>query len=91
MSDLEISKKELKDYKKLKIIEELTPLKEYVKILENKYKCSFEEFEKRVKKETENYEFWDVYIEWKAYHERIKELEKELGAVNDAEDIKFTK
>lgn len=33
MSNLEVSKKEILEYKKLRIIEELTPIKEYVNII----------------------------------------------------------
>lgn len=37
MSTLEISKGEIKEYKKLKLISEMVPVKERIKIFENKY------------------------------------------------------
>ena len=90
MSNLEISKKEIVEYKKLSIIAELTPLKEYVKLLEKKHECNFKDFEKKVKEAPEDFEMWDDYIEWKAYQEKINDLNKRLGSIEDAKDIKFT-
>ena len=87
---LEIHEKEIKQYKKLKIIGDLAPIKEYIKLFEKKYGLSFHEFEKQVNEEPEDFERWDDYIEWKAYQEKINELNKRLGSIEDAKDIKFT-
>jgi len=89
MGNLEVTKREVKDFKKLSIIEELTPLQECVKLFENKYDCSFEEFAKRISTGSKDFEQWDDYIEWKAYREKIKELQHRLGDIEDAKDIKF--
>ncbi|UMZ74984.1 hypothetical protein [Natranaerofaba carboxydovora] len=89
MSNLEISKDEIKDFKKLSIIEKLTPLKEYVKLLEKKYQCNFEELEDKVNNDPENFELWDSYIEWKAYQEKTNELTKKYEEIEHADSIRF--
>ncbi len=80
MSTLSIHKKEIIEYKKLQIIGELLPIKEHIKIYENKYQCSFRDFEKKIRNEQENYENWDTYIEWKAYQKKLEHLEKCIPA-----------
>lgn len=84
-----VSKDEIKKYEKLKIISQLTPLKEKIKLFESKYNCSFEEFEKKVKEEKEDFEKWDDYIEWKAYIEALKDLTSKLKEIEDAKDIRI--
>jgi hypothetical protein len=84
-----VSSDEIKEYEKLKIISQLTPVKEKIRFFENKYGCSFEEFEKRLKEGEENFEEWDDYIEWKAYVESLRDLELRLREINDAKDIRI--
>jgi hypothetical protein len=83
-----VTKDELKEYEKLKIISQLTPLKEKIRLFESKYKCSFEQFEKKINEEQENFGKWDDYIEWKAYIETFKDLTTKLKEAEDATDIK---
>ncbi|UNC93571.1 hypothetical protein [Candidatus Contubernalis alkaliaceticus] len=78
MKRLEIINKELKEYKKQKIISELTPVKEFLKLLEQKYQCSFYEFVTRIHNEPESFEKWDDYIEWKWYQRKLEKLEKDI-------------
>jgi len=83
-----VSSDEIKEYERLKIISQLTPVKEKIRFFENKYGCSFEEFEKRLKGKNENFEEWDDYIEWKAYVESQKNLEQRLREINDVKDVR---
>jgi hypothetical protein len=83
-----VTKDELKKYEKLKIISQLTPVKEKIRLFESKYKCSFEQFEKKINEEQENFGKWDDYIEWKAYIETFKDLTTKLKEAEDATDIK---
>ena len=83
-----ISKKEIKEYEKLKVISHLTLVKEKIKLFEYKYKCSLEEFKKKIETRAENFEDWDNYIEWKAYIASQLELENKLTEIDNAKDIK---
>lgn len=67
-----VSGEEIKEYEKLKIISQLTPIKEKIRFFENKYGCSLEDFERSLKEKEESFEEWDDYIEWKAYVESLK-------------------
>jgi hypothetical protein len=86
-----VSIDEVKEYQKLKILSELTLIKEKIKLFQTKYDTTFEKFEKRVKKEKEDYEKWDDYIEWKAYRKTEKSLTKKMAEIDDAQHIEITK
>ncbi|RLI78627.1 hypothetical protein DRP07_10895 [Archaeoglobales archaeon] len=83
-----VSSDEIKEYEKLKIISQLTPVREKIRFFENKYGCSFEEFERKLKEKEEKFEEWDDYIEWKAYIESLRDLERKLKEIKDAKDIR---
>ena len=83
-----VSSDEIKEYEKLKIISQLTPVREKIRFFENKYGCSFEEFERKLKEKEEKFEEWDDYIEWKAYIEGLRDLERKLKEIKDAKDIR---
>lgn len=83
-----VTKDDLLEYEKLKIISQLTPAKEKIRLFESKYKCPFEQFENKMKEDTEDFDKWDDYIEWKAYIETIKDLTTKLKKIDDATDIK---
>ena len=83
-----VTRDEIKEYEKLKIISQLTPVREKIKLFESKYNCSFEEFEKKIKEEKEDFEKWDDYIEWKAYIETLKDLTAKLKEIEDVKDIR---
>ncbi len=70
-----ILKKEFEDFIRLKLLSELTLVKEKIKLFQKKYGMEFKEFERKVQEEKENFFRWDDYIEWKAHEERLKELE----------------
>ena len=46
---------------KLKIISELAPIRERIKMFERKYNCSIEEFKKKLEESEEDFEAWDDY------------------------------
>jgi len=83
-----VTSDEIKEYEKLKIISQLTPIREKIKFFENKYGCSFEEFERRLKEKEEKFGEWDDYIEWRAYIESLRDLERKLKEVENAKDIR---
>ena len=67
-----------------------TLTKEKLELFEKKYKCTFKEFEKKVKsgEGQENFEKWDDYIEWKAYEESLRNPQQRSKATADARNIK---
>ena len=83
MMSLEIHEKEIKHYTKLKIIGDLAPIKEHVKLFEKKYGLSFNDFEKQISEESEDFEKWDDYIEWKAYQRKQIDLNKILDGIDN--------
>ena len=88
MKVLKISKDEIKEYEKLKIISKLAMAKGKIELLENKYSCSFNELDKIIKnKESENFNTWDDYIEWKAYKKTIEKLKQRIKEIESAENI----
>lgn len=86
--DIIISKDEIKEYEKLKIITQLTLIKEKIKLFENKYSCSLDEFKKKIEENEEIFEEWDDYIEWKANFKIFKDLEKKVSEIDNAKNIK---
>ncbi len=86
---IKISKEDIKTLEKLNIISQITPIKAKIKLFEQKYGCSLQEFEEEVKRE-EDFHKWDDYIEWKAYAEKLKDLELSLSAIKDAKDIEIS-
>ncbi len=75
---------DMMQYKKLKLIGDLAPIREHLKLFENKHGMQFEEFEQQLKTVAEDFEKWDDYIEWKAYSEKMVELKKELHFIENA-------
>ena len=91
MKVLKISKDEIKEYEKLKIISQLAMAKGKIELLEKKYRCSFNEFDKIIKrKKSEDFNAWDDYIEWKAYIKTIEELKQKIKEIEGAENITVT-
>ena len=88
--NLTISRDDIKEYEKLNIISQMTPIKEKIRLFEIKYECSLEEFESGLKGKEENFEEWDDYIEWKSYLETATDLEQRLRAIPNVKNIKIT-
>ncbi len=63
---------------KMILISELAPLREHIKMLEKSKGCTFEKFEERIKSKSEEFTDWDDYIEWKAYQNKIEELQNRI-------------
>jgi len=87
--DIIISKEEIIEYEKLKVISEITLTKEKTTLFEKKYGCSIDAFRKRMEETDENFEEWDDYIEWKANFELLMELENKLIELDNAKNIKI--
>ncbi len=88
---IEISKKEIKEYEKLKIISELSMIREKNKLFKRKYECSLDEFEQKFASRDENFKEWDDFIEWTAYNESEKNLIEKLDEIENAQDINIIK
>jgi hypothetical protein len=87
--DLRVSREEIKEYWRLKIISQLAPIRERILFFEREYRCSFEDFEKRIKESPEDL-VWGDYIEWKAYDESLRDLKAKLEKIKDAKKIIVT-
>ncbi|MBE0479206.1 hypothetical protein IBX65_08880 [Candidatus Aerophobetes bacterium] len=85
-----VSKEDVRTFEKLLTISQIAPIKERIRTFEKKYGYTFEEFEDRMKKEDEDFEKWDDYIEWKAYTESLRNLESKLRAIESAKDIRVS-
>jgi accessory colonization factor AcfC len=83
-----ISKDEIIKYIRLKLISEMTLIREKISLFENNYKCSLNEFKNNLFNSKENFEDWDNYIEWKAYVASLDDLNKKLNELENAKDIK---
>lgn len=90
MGTLEVLIDEFKEYKKLKLISEMIPIKEKIKLFENKYDCNFKKFEVKINQQPENFNLWDDYIEWKAYQKKMDEIKEKIGDIKNAKDITIT-
>lgn len=88
--DIFVPGDDVKEYEKLKIISQITPIKEKIRYFEKKYGCALEDMEKKFEDSKEDFAQWDDYIEWKAYFESLKDLEKRLKEVENAKDIRIT-
>ncbi len=87
--DIKISKEEIKEYEKLKVISQLTLVKEKIKLFESKYGCSLDRFREEIEKKEEEFGNWDDYIEWKANYDTFLDLEKKISEINNAKNIKI--
>ena len=87
--ELKVTKEEIVNYEKLKIISEMASIKSRIRQFETKYKCAFETFEKKVNTANEEkFEEWDEYIEWKGYFEALKDLELKLKEIEHVKNIR---
>lgn len=75
---MEVNEMQFKEFQRFKLIPELAVIKDRIKLFESKYQVSFEQFEKQINEEEENFEHWDSYIEWKAYIEAFKGIKAKL-------------
>ena len=87
---IEISKKEIIEYEKMKRITELTMIRKKILLFEQKYSCSFPDFKKKMESKGENFEEWDDIIEWTAYMKSEKDIMQKLEEIENAQDINIT-
>jgi hypothetical protein len=80
---MEVDAEEYKNFLRFKLIPELAVIMDRVKLFEQKYNKSFQEFEQFVNESEENFEFWDAYIEWKAYIETMKDINLKLDKLEN--------
>ncbi len=73
-----VSMDDIMTFGNLKLISELSPLKDRIQSFEDKHGCSIAAFEARLRKLPEDFELWDDFIEWKAYEDGLKDLESKL-------------
>ncbi len=88
MSEVIVSKRDILLHEKLRVLSEIAPIKEKLRLFEEKYGMTLEEFERRLKSSEESFEEWDDYIEWKAYVKKLKELESRLKEIENAQRIR---
>lgn len=67
----------------------MVPVREHIKLFEQKYGCDFQDFEKRVTQEAENFAQWDDYIEWKAYQKSFEGLKKKIGEIRHVRHVRI--
>jgi len=73
-----VSMDDIMTFGNLKLISELSPLKDRIQSFEDKHGCSIAAFEARLRELPEDFELWDDFIEWKAYEDSLKDLESKL-------------
>ncbi len=77
---LEITRHDVENYVKMKFYTELTLIREKLALFEKKYECDFSQFEKSViSAEEEDFDRWDDYMEWKAFHKKYSRLKEKAG------------
>jgi hypothetical protein len=81
-----ISKEKVKDMYYANLMYECHRVTEKIRLFENKYGVSFDEFEKGLKiSEKEDIEKWDDYIEWKGYEKVLQGLFKEKKEIESGD------
>lgn len=89
---MEIKFSELKEYEKLKVISEISLIKDKCNQFQQKYELEFSEFEIHINTTSkEVFEEWDDYIEWKAYNDSLNNLEQKFREIENATDITILK
>ena len=86
---IQIPKKDLAEFYRLDVHAQLHVAKARVRFFKEKYGQSFTEFEEQVQKERRDFDYWDDYIEWKAYTKLLTELEQNLRDL-EHEDIQLS-
>ena len=84
-----ITKKEVADLYRMDLQAQLHVVDEKIAYFERKYHRAFTDFEQWVQSEGKDYEYWDDYIEWKAYTKTQLDLQQDIGDLQRA-DIQIT-
>ena len=80
-----VSVDDVRAFEKLKLISQIAPLKERIRSFERKYEADLD----KMMQQPEDFERWDDFIEWKAYHDCLKDLESKLKKIEDATDFRI--
>ncbi len=75
---LTISREQIQNMIRLELLAQQREIAEQIAAFEKKYHCTFNEFEKNLNVESENFEHWDDYMEWKAAMKVQAKLAKDL-------------
>lgn len=76
---IDFTRKDIENYMKMKFITEMTLVREKLGLFEKKYHCDFSQFEDEIKSaQKENFERWDDYMEWKAFHKKYNKLKERV-------------
>lgn len=86
---IEISKKEIIEYEKLKLRSHISITQEKIDLFSNKYKKNLDQFEHEINSEQEDFAKYDDLIEWKAYTKSLQSLKKKLEELSNAKDIRI--
>ncbi len=78
-----INRKLVKNFYKAELFYKLHKAKECIKLFEAKYGKSFKEFERDVKTNSENFEAWDDYMEWKSCIKELETVNKLLNVISN--------
>jgi len=76
-----IDKKHISELLLMEAYAEIHKVKDKINIFENKYNREFNNFEKWIHSEKEDFEKYDDYIEWKAYINQLKDLQKKINDI----------
>jgi len=87
---LTVSREEIKNYLRLSISSELAPLREEIRLFEQKYQKKYSEFITWMKSQEENTAVWSDYLEWCADERLVQELTMKLADVENAQHIEIT-
>lgn len=86
---IEISKKEIIEYEKLKLLSQISITQEKIDLFNQKYKKTLDQFEKDLLSKQEDFTEYDDLIEWKAYVKNLHSLKKKLEELTNAKDIRI--
>ncbi|MFO0794189.1 MAG: hypothetical protein U0586_08985 [Candidatus Brocadiaceae bacterium] len=89
MKTIAVDKTDVLNFLKLNLVSEIQSIKKSLELFEIRYDKSFKEFEKEVLEDTEVFEKWDDYMEWKAYNEAYKNKSRDLRNLKSAKNIKI--
>ena len=83
---LQISKQSIAQWLLLGYMAEQKYLSERVALFTRKYDCSLLDFEAKIQSaETESFEEWDDYIEWKAYFDFLVSINQKIKEVRNGD------
>lgn len=73
-----INKRHISELILMEAYADLHKVQDKIKHYEKKYATQFEDLEKIINQEAEDFEKYDDYIEWKAYLNQLKDLRQKI-------------